>query len=102
MQNYVQRGIYLDFVAPENVVSGQGVAIGDMFCVSTKDLEQGELGSFVTTGVVKLPKLLTDTFEPGAKVYWDGVQITTDDTSNTFAGYYVGAEGNLALVRLPL
>lgn len=102
MQNYVQKGENLDFISPADVVSGQGVAIGDLFCVATGDFKQGASGVFKVTGVVKLPKLISDNFAAGVKVYWDGMQITAAEASNTFAGYYVGVEGNLALVRLPL
>lgn len=102
MQNFVQRGHDLDLIAPADVVSGEGTAIGDLFGVATGEYKQGELGVFTVTGVVALPKLLTDTFTLGGKVYWDDTQVTTDETAGILAGYYVGVEGNLALVRLPL
>lgn len=102
MKNYDSRGSLLPFNAPSDVISGQGVAIGDMFTVATSDYKSGEEGVFLVTGVVKLPKAAGDSFVAGKKVYWDGTNITLTATDNTFAGYYVGAEGNLALVRLPL
>lgn len=102
MQNFVQIGYHLDLISPADVVSGEGVAIGDLFGVATGDYKAGVEGVFTVTGVVKLPKLLTDTFKLGGMVYWDGTQVTTNKTAGILAGYYVGDEGNLALVRLPL
>lgn len=104
MKNYNSRGSILSLTAPADVLSGAGVVIGDLFCVATSDYATGEEGAFLVTGVVRLPKTTVGAFAPGNKVYWNATtgSITETDAGNTFAGYYLGAEGNLALVRLPL
>lgn len=104
MKNFVSEGKVIKAVSASAVSSGGGLAIGDMFGIATADVAAGGTGVFLVSGIVMVPAKTGDTFMPGVKVYWDSANgyITTIANSNTFAGYYISADGNNAAVRLPL
>lgn len=98
MKNYVQKGETLTIPAPEDIVSGQIVAVGGLIGVAAGDAANGENFDLVTEGVFALPKVSTDAVTIGATLYFDasaGV-VTTDADSgaNSRIGLAVTAAGN--------
>lgn len=98
MKNYVQPGNTLTIPAPDDVVSGQIVAVGGLIGVAAGDAADGEDLDLVTEGVFTLPKVSTDAVTVGATLYFDagtGV-VTLDDDSgaNARIGLAVTAAGN--------
>lgn len=98
MKNYVQPGNTLTIPAPDDIVSGQIVAVGGLIGVAAGDAESGADLDLVTEGVFTLPKVSTDAVTIGATLYFDssaGV-VTLDDDSgaNARIGLAVTAAGN--------
>ena len=80
------------------------MVVGDLFGVATANIAADAEGVILISGIVAVPAKSTDTFTSGGKIYWDATEgyVTTTSDSNTFAGYYLGADGTNAVVRLPL
>jgi len=102
--NYISQGKVIKAEVAANVSSGGGVVVGDLFGVATADIAASATGVILISGIVTLPKKSTDSFSAGGKIYWDATEgyVTTTADSNTFAGYYLGADEANAVVRLPL
>ena len=64
--------------------------------MATADIAAEATGVVLVSGIVTLPKKSTDTFAAGGKIYWDATEgyVTTTSESNTFAGYYLEADGS--------
>ena len=88
MKNFIQQGDTLDVVAPANVTSGRLVIIGSLAGVATTTAVAGITFALKTTGVFELPKLTTEAWTVGAKVYWDATNLwaTIVAGSNTLIG----------------
>ena len=102
--NYISQGKVIKAAVAADVASGGGVVVGDLFGVAPADIAAEATGAVLDSGIVTLPKKSTDTFAAGGKIYWDATEgyVTTTSESNTFAGYYLEADGANAVVRLPL
>ena len=75
MKNFIQPGDTLDVTAAANVVSGQFVIMGALSGVATTTAVAGTTFALKTTGVFELPKLTTEAWTVGAKVYWDATNL---------------------------
>ena len=101
MRNFVQPGDNLTVPAPEAVVSGGVVIVGDLKGVAAHDADANADVTIATRGVFELPN--GDTFTPGAKVYWDAANnlAKTTATGNTLIGVATestsGPGGNVAV-----
>ena len=107
MKNYIAPGDILPFTAAADVVSGQGVLVVDTFGVATGDVANGEPGLLKLCGVFELPKVGSQGWTPGDKVYWDNgnSRCTTVAAGNTLIGVVYapvasGAGDTLGQVRL--
>lgn len=102
--NYISQGKVIKAVVAADVSSGSGVVVGDLFGVATANIAADAEGVILISGIVAVPAKSTDTFTAGGKIYWDATEgyVTTTSDSNTFAGYYLEADGANAVVRLPL
>lgn len=87
MQNFVQVGEQINFVAAADLASGQGFILGAYFGVNTNPVKTGERGVARLVGVVRLPKA-TGAIAANTKVYWDDTakNVTTTATSNRLIG----------------
>lgn len=96
MKNYVQPGKVINVIAPAAKTSGDGVLVGRLFGVATKDAGSGAELPIIVEGVVSLPKLSTDVVTIGAVLYWDNTnsRLTLVVTSNFPVGLAVSAAGN--------
>jgi predicted RecA/RadA family phage recombinase len=88
MKNYIQNGDNLTVTAPADVVSGSGVLIGSLFGVATGDATTGDKVTLCRKGLFLLPKLSTQAWTVGVKVYWDAGNghATTASSGNTLIG----------------
>lgn len=72
MKNYIQEGNIVTIIAPVGgVVSGQGLLIGNLFGVITKDAAEGESVEMAVEGVFNLPKASAAVLGQCARVSWD-------------------------------
>lgn len=96
MKNFVQTGINLTLPAPDDVVSGQGVVIGNIFGVAAIDALDGADVDVVTCGVFDLPKVSALAIAIGDRVYWDNTAklITKTATGNALVGVAVTTAAN--------
>ncbi|MGR3599186.1 MAG: DUF2190 family protein [Heliomarina sp.] len=108
MKNFIAKGDTVPFTASGDVTSGQGVLSGSLFGVAAGDVADGETGEMNTTGVFELPKVGSQAWTRGVKVYWTpGGNATTTASGNTLIGvaYEVvgsGASETVGQVRLGL
>jgi len=89
---YWQRGETLDFVAEEDVKSGQVVSLNTRIGVAGTDIPTGETGAVHVVGVFEFDKG-TGAIGLGADCYYDmdADLITTTAGGNVPAGYAVAA-----------
>ena len=71
MNNFVHKGDVLEVAAPADVSSGDGVLVGSIFGVASKNALSGERLNVQVEGVVRLPKEPTDNIAEGDKLNWD-------------------------------
>ena len=98
MKNFVQPGVNVTLPAPYALTSGQGALVGSLFGVASADYASGANGEFVTEGVFDLPKIGSQAWTIGTKIYWDNAssprRCTTVATANTLIGVAVAAVGS--------
>lgn len=94
MQNYIESGENIEFVAAADTLAGHFVANGFINGVSKGDVLSGATGVLMTSGVFLFTKLNTEAVTAGAKCYWDNTNkwITTTVGSNKLVGYAVAAQ----------
>jgi predicted RecA/RadA family phage recombinase len=104
MKTYIQDGDVLDLTAPVGgLVSGQGYLFNNLFAVATTNIAAGEKGACCLEGVYSLPKVAAISFSEGDFAYWDGSQITDDDTNDFKIGHVTedtAADATVIAVRL--
>lgn len=93
MKNFVQRGETITVPAPVDAKSGDVLVIGELHGVVAGDAATGEPLDLATVGVFRLDKVAANSFDVGAKVYWDGTNklATTTVGSNTRIGTAIEA-----------
>ena len=79
MKNYLQDGNVVTLTAPRDVDIGEGYFIGQLFCVAVDEADSGESFPACVSGVVELDKDRS-AFVEGQLVYFDGTDITDDNT----------------------
>jgi len=89
MKNYVQPGEYVDLPAPAAVSSGDGLLVGMLFAVASKQAALNEVISCLTRGVCTLAKTTGQAWAIGDAIYWDntGKKTIKTATANKFIGY---------------
>ncbi len=107
MKNYVSRGDNVAVTAPAALGSGDGVLVGSLFGIASGDAAAGDRVVIATAGVYTLPKVGSQAWAEGVKVYWDDTnkRCTTAATGNTLIGAAVaavagGASDTTGVVRL--
>lgn len=93
MKNFVQPGNTLTVPAPATVQSGDGVLIEDLFGVAAGNAGSGDPVDIVVAGVFDLPKVGSEAWDIGSRIYWTGSACTTADEDNTLIGIAVAAVG---------
>ena len=96
MKNYVSDGENVTVTAPAALNSGDGVLVGSLFGVASCDAASGAAVAIVVEGVFNLPKVGSQAWTAGAKVYWDAAnkRCTTVATGNTLIGVASAAVAN--------
>jgi predicted RecA/RadA family phage recombinase len=94
MKNYVQEGDAIEITAGADIASGAGVLIGSLFGVAAGAFANGAQGIINTKGVFDLPKVGSQAWTVGVRVYWTGTACTTTASSNKLIGVAVAAVGS--------
>jgi predicted RecA/RadA family phage recombinase len=101
MQNSIQPGETLDFIAPNiagtgKIASGQPHLDNDVFYVAATEAAEGESVAGVTVGVFELTKKSADNISTMTKVYWDSTnrEITTTASGNKPVGHSTEEAGS--------
>lgn len=96
MKNFIQSGEVLDVTAPYALASGAGCLIGSLFGVATGAADNGAAARIATTGVYDLPKVGSQAWTVGARVYWDDTNkhCTTTASTHKLIGVAVAAVGS--------
>ncbi|MCP4243943.1 MAG: DUF2190 family protein [bacterium] len=95
MKNFIAHGDTVPFVASGDVSSGAGVMQGALFGVAAGDVADGETGEMKTTGCFSLPKVGSQAWAIGARIYWtSGGNATTAASGNTLIGVALEAVGS--------
>jgi len=94
MNNYVQPGNMLEFVAPSGgVTSGTPVKIQSLVVIPAVDAAEGDPFNALVVGVVDAAKATGAAWAIGEKVYWDdsAKKFTTTSGGNTLVGVAAAA-----------
>lgn len=96
MKNAVQDGDFITVPAPAAVTSGAGVLVGSLFGIAVADAASGANVTLATRGVYTLPKVGSQAWTVGVKVYWDSAnaRCTSAATGNTLIGVATAAVGS--------
>ena len=97
MKNFIAIGAMLQITAGAAYSSGDGVVAGGIFGVATGDIANGAAGTIALTGVYSLPKVGSQAWTVGARVYWDAANdrcTTTGAGGLLFIGTAVAAVGS--------
>lgn len=96
MRNFIAPGHRMTITAGADISSGDGVLAGAIFGVAEADIANGAEGVVVLTGVFELPKIGSQAWTVGAKVYWDNgnSRCTTVASTNTLIGVAYAAVGS--------
>jgi predicted RecA/RadA family phage recombinase len=107
VKTFVQPGHVITLAAPYDVASGDGLLVGSIFGIASRDAAEGAPVEAAVTGVFDITKTASQAWTVGAKVYWDNTAkaATTTATDNTLIGVAVlavgdGAEETVGRVRL--
>ena len=84
MKTFGQPGEFLTLTAPSGgVVSGSAYLIGDMLVVAMGDADQDLPFEGAVKGVVILPRVDSEDWAEGDKLYWDdGAKVVTSDDAS--------------------
>lgn len=97
MNNYLQPGDILTLTAPAGgVTSGVGYLIGNIFGVAGNTVAAAAEFPLQVTGVFTLPKVSTEVWVEGDKVYWDvaNARCTIVEDGSVLVGVAVAAAAN--------
>lgn len=98
MKNFIAPGDTIILTAPDGtddtaVLSGGGIQNGNLFGIAVNDIAPGATGPCKTTGIYKMPKIGSQAWARGVKVYWDATNLwlTSTASSHLFVGVAVEA-----------
>lgn len=104
MKNYIQPGENITVDSPADVLSGAGVAVGNLFGVANGDAQTGKPVVLSTVGVFDLPKTTANDITVGAALYWNDTakEVTTTASGNTKIGVAIAAKSGAGTVATRL
>ena len=72
MKTFIQNGNVISVTAPAGgVTSGQGLLVGSLFGIASRDAQEGESMEIATAGVYELTKDAATVISHGDRVAWD-------------------------------
>jgi predicted RecA/RadA family phage recombinase len=91
MKNFVSEGALVDMTLGYAVTGGVAYTINDIVVVATRSAAANTRGTYLTMGVVRMPKLTSDNMLPGMAVYWDNSakRLTLSSSGNKKFGFTV-------------
>ena len=105
MKNWVQKGSTIEIVAPEDILSGQPVQVGNIVGIAVTSVKAGDVVALQTEGVISLPITAGTAIAQGTQVFWDAANnvVTTQGGSNPQLGYtWEAADATAASVNVKL
>lgn len=82
MKNFKQEGETLSLAPTANVASGVGHLFGTgLFGIAINDTTAGEVGEFLTEGVVTIGKTSALAIAVGDRVFWDATNKVVNKTA---------------------
>ncbi|MFO1150997.1 MAG: DUF2190 family protein [Alsobacter sp.] len=96
MKNYVQPADVVTWVTTRDVTSGELIVVGNLVGVAALTTKSGEENELKRKGAFKLPKVSTEAWAFGDKIYWDGTakNATKIPTNNTYIGTAIAPAAN--------
>lgn len=94
MNNYLQPGDSLTFIAGGTITAGQVVKVGQIIGIAMHGASSGQPYTIKTEGVFRVTKVGSQAWTAGAIVYWNGTAFTTTATGAFRAGVAYEAVGN--------
>jgi predicted RecA/RadA family phage recombinase len=96
MKNFVQPGDTITLLAPYIVASGAGLLVGSIFGVASAAAASGAEVEAELTGVFDLPKVGSQAWTVGVRVYWDDTNkhLTSTASTHKLVGVAVAAVGS--------
>ena len=97
MENHVQKGKHVTFVAGADLSSGDPVVLGGLIGIVVKDVLSGANGVALIQEVVSVTKVSAEEWVYGDRIYWDvslAKFTNAKDTDTKFAGIAVAAAAN--------
>ena len=97
MKNYVMTGGTLSLAPGADVSSGVGYLFGaGLFGVAKEDVKNGEVGAFLTEGIVEIAKTSALAISVGDRVFWDSTNkvVNKTTTAQQCVGVAVTAAAN--------
>jgi predicted RecA/RadA family phage recombinase len=89
MKNFIHTGRHLTIPAPEDLNSGDLVAVGALVGVACGDAKKEAGVTLTMDGVYTLPKLDTVAFALGEAIYVKEKKLTKDSKDAIFVGHAV-------------
>lgn len=94
MKNFIARGEALEITAGATIASGQGVVVNGLFGVAAGAIANGARGIINLTGVYALPKVGSQAWQVGQRVFWNGTAATTAGNAGLYIGTVAAAVGS--------
>src|SRR4051812_29049546 len=107
MKNFIQSGNSITIQASQDLSSGQGLLIGDVFGVVANGARAGENAELYVVGIFELPKSVLE-IKNCSKLFWDPTiaplgAVTTDGKDKKVIGVSCeSAQGNQPVVQVRL
>lgn len=83
MKNYISPADKLDYIAPYDVFSGDGMLVGAMFGFAVRDAKLGERVTLGITGTWGCKKTAGQAWTEGQVLYWDNTAKLMTSTVGT-------------------
>lgn len=94
MKNFIARGEALEITAGAQIASGQGVVVNGLFGVAAGSIANGARGIINLTGIYRLPKVGSQAWQVGQRVFWNGTAATNVGSAGIYIGTVAAAVGS--------
>jgi predicted RecA/RadA family phage recombinase len=94
MKNFIARGEALEITAGADIASGAGVVVNGLFGVAAGAIANGARGIINLTGVYALPKIGSQAWQIGQRVFWNGTAATNAGNAGIYIGTVAAAVGS--------
>lgn len=93
MKNFIAMGHALTITAGADIASGAGVVVNGLFGVAAGAIADGAQGVINLTGVYFLPKVGSQAWQIGQRIFWNGTATTTAGNAGICIGTAAASVG---------